>query len=125
MSARPLRRSEGVLVERLDDSLVIYDNQTKQAHALDAAASAVWAEADGRRNVAEVAQAAGLPEGVAVAALDQLAARGLLVTEPGVSRRAMLKHSAVVGGAVAVGAALIETVAIPAAAAHASPHVNI
>jgi hypothetical protein len=119
MSARPQGRSEGILVERLEDGLVIFDTRTDQAHSLDAAAAAVWSAADGTRTVSEIADTTGLGEVSVLAALHELGGRDLLVDPMPVSRRSMLRRTAMVGAVIAA-VPVIETVIIPTAAAHAS-----
>ena len=114
-------RGEGVVVENLDDGVVIYDGSTGQAHSLNGPAARVWSLADGSRNISKIAVAAGLDEAGAIAALDQLGARGLLLkAQNGVSRRWVLSNAAKIGGAAVAAVPLIETVIIPTAAAHAS-----
>jgi Big-like domain-containing protein/coenzyme PQQ synthesis protein D (PqqD) len=120
MSERPLSRTEGIVAEELDDGLVIYDDTTKRAHALNASAARLWSLADGRRTVTELAEKAELDEPRTVAALAELAAAGLLVGPPGISRRTVLRRAAVVGAGAVAAAPIIDTVFIPAAAAHAS-----
>jgi hypothetical protein len=120
MRARPLGRSEGILVEELGDGVVIYDSATHEAHSLDGAATRVWRAADGTRTLEEIAEIAGLDEFGTVAALEELTARGLMAEQqPAISRRKMLRRGALVGAVVAA-VPVIETVVIPTAAAHAS-----
>ena len=80
MSVGPRGRSEGILVERLEDGLVIFDTRTDQAHSLDGAAAAVWSAADGTRTVSEIAETTGVGEVGVLAALEMLGGRDLLVT---------------------------------------------
>lgn len=117
---RPQGRSAGILVETLDAGLVLYDREVDEAHSLDAKAARVWSAADGKRTVVDIAEVCQLDEATAVAALDQLEASGLLMRQPGVSRRALVKRAAVAGAVAVAAAPLIETVLIPTAAAHAS-----
>jgi hypothetical protein len=120
MDPLPQARTEGLIAERLDDGLVIYDRLSDRAHSLDAAAAALWSLADGQRTVRQIARAAGLEEPVARAAIDRLAEKGLLLVEPGVSRRSMLRRAAGIGAGALGAAPVIETLVIPVAAAHAS-----
>lgn len=120
MTERPRARTEGIVAETLGDGLVIYDDTTKQAHALNGSVARVWSLADGRRTLTELAQKAELDEPRTAAVLDELAAAGLLVPPPGISRRTVLRHAAVVGAGAVAAAPIIDTVVIPAAAAHAS-----
>lgn len=120
MDARPQARSEGIIVDKLDDGVVIYDSTTQQAHVLDSQAAEVWRAADGTRTVADLATLSGLDDTAVDDALDQLAARSLLLDSPAVSRRSMLRRSAILGAAAVTAAPLIDTVLVPAASAHSS-----
>jgi coenzyme PQQ synthesis protein D (PqqD) len=120
MESKPKARKQGLVAEPLDDGMVVYDSSSKQAHALDGAATRVWRLADGTRTVAEIAATAVLGEPVTAATLERLATKGLLHADPEVSRRSLLKRTAVVGAGALAVAPLIETLVIPTAAAHAS-----
>jgi hypothetical protein len=120
MDARPQARSDGVIAEPLDDGLVIYDIATQQAHSLDDRAARIWLAADGSRTLPELSRTAEVDEAAALAALDQLAAGGLL--SEGVSRRSMLRRSATIGAAALVAAPVIESVVVPDALAHTSSY---
>lgn len=120
MRIRPLARRDGVVTESLDDGLVLYDSGSHRAHRLDPLAARVWQAADGRHSVDELAEATGLPQASVLASLDQPEAHDLLVTAPGVSRRAALRRGVMIAAAALAAAPLIETVLIPTAAAHAS-----
>jgi aminopeptidase-like protein len=78
VNTAPLARTAGLVVEPIDDGVVVYDEETGRAHALNAGAAAVWSAADGTRDIAAIAQRAGMDPAAAVAALDQLHANGLL-----------------------------------------------
>lgn len=120
MHARLQRRSNDVVIEKLDDGMVIYDRQTDQAHSLDRVAAQVFDAADGTRTETEIARETGLGEASVCEALAQLRARGLLVAANGVSRRTVMRRAVAIGAAATAAAPLIETVIIPTAAAHAS-----
>jgi Coenzyme PQQ synthesis protein D (PqqD) len=120
LGTAPHARTEGLLVESIDTGLVLYDAATSEAHSLDLVAAEVWRAADGTRDAAAIATLTGLDVPQVEAALDQLQARGLLLGSDGVSRRAALRHGAVIGAAAVAAAPLIETLVIPTAAAHAS-----
>jgi hypothetical protein len=124
MDSKPKTRSHGVLVEDLDDGLVAYDSARQQAHALDAAAARVWRLADGTRTVEEISLRAGLHPEVTEATIARLQEENLLVDDPALSRRKLLKRTAVIGAGALAAAPLIETVLIPATAAHASTMVT-
>lgn len=119
----PAARGDGLLIEELGDELVVYDDETKEAHALGPLAAAVFSAADGRRSVAELADRAAerLDRPVSAdevwEALVQLEEHHLL--EPpagGMSRRAFVRRSA----AVAFAAPLITSLAMPSLASAAS-----
>jgi hypothetical protein len=114
------------LIERLDDETVVYDVESKQAHALSALASAVFADADGKTSIGELALAASARLGEPVDerhvldALAQLEERELMVAplrvRNGLSRRDLVRKSAGVGAA-AFAAPLITTIVAPTPAA--------
>jgi hypothetical protein len=120
MEPTPQVRTEGLITERLDDGLVIYDRLSGQAHSLDAAAAALWSLADGTRTVRQIARAARLEETLAQAAIERLAEAGLLLGATGISRRSILRRAAGIGAGALAAAPVIETLVIPVAAAHAS-----
>jgi hypothetical protein len=122
MLDRPQARTEGIIDERVDEDLVLYDRETRTAHSLSAAAALVWERCDGKRSATEIAHECKLEPALADQALAELSERGLLVELPEslISRRQAAKRLAKVGS-VALVAPLIYSVAIPAAAAAASP----
>jgi hypothetical protein len=121
MSGGPLARSEGILVQRIDDELVVYDCVDHAAHCLSAQAAAVWELCDGRRSPADIAAELSVGADAVAHALDELADTALLASPPasGLSRREAAKRFAKIGAA-AISAPLIYSVAIPHAAAAAS-----
>jgi hypothetical protein len=120
---RPLARTEGVVTERVDDEVVVYDQVRQTAHCLSADAASVWERCDGELSPAAIAEELGLEPTVVARALDELDGAGLLDDEglvsPGVSRREAAVRLARVGGA-AFAAPLIYSVAIGPAMAAAS-----
>jgi hypothetical protein len=120
LAAFPRARSTDLASEAIDSEIVVYDGLSKDAHCLAPLAAAVFTAADGRNSVADIAAIAGkrLGEPVDVAsvelALAELDDRGLLESEPGsgVSRRDMLRRTALVGGA-ALAAPLVASLATP------------
>jgi hypothetical protein len=124
---RPVARDEDLLVEHLADETVIYDERTKEAHALSPLASVVFANCDGETTMEQLAALAterlGEPvdEAGVVEALVQLQERDLLAVPPrgDLTRRQMIGKSAVAAGAFA-GASLITTIVAPAAIAGGS-----
>jgi hypothetical protein len=123
MHERPLARSEGVLVERLDDQVVVYDSVSRTAHCLSDGTAAVWELCDGRRSAADIASELGVEVDEVTRALQALGDARLLasfaVAQHGLSRRDAAKRFAKIGAA-AISAPLIYSIAIPHAAAAAS-----
>jgi hypothetical protein len=118
----PVARSENLLFTAVDDEAVIYDQQTKVAHALSPLAAAVYTYANGENTVAEIAELASyrlatqVSESDAQQAVEQLSALDLLEigeAGSGLTRRDTLK----VFGAVGAGAMLVSSVAAPFAMA--------
>jgi hypothetical protein len=129
----PLRRSDDLVIEALDDELLVYDRINKRAHCLSAEAARVWQACDGSRDATTLSGELGLPRDVIRRALDELEAselldRGLELVDvvPGngngraVTRRELAVRSAKVGTAVAT-APLILSITAPTAMAAATP----
>jgi hypothetical protein len=100
-------RQAGLVVRDLADEVVVYDKECHQAHCLNRTAAFVFRHADGRRTAADIAAllGPGADEELVCVALDQLAAAGLLETDPAPaasvpSRRKVMRH-------VGLGAALL------------------
>jgi hypothetical protein len=125
---KPLARSTGLVIRDLPDEVVVYDRECHQAHCLNRTAAFVFRQAGGRRTAAEIAALVRPDAGVGWvhAALDQLAAAGLLDTgseaaasapaAPAPSRREMLRHFGL-GAAVLAPAVASLLVPTPAEAA--------
>ena len=112
---RPLARSTGLVVRQLPDEVVVYDKDSHQAHCLNRTAAAVFLHADGQRTLSEIAAHIGPGAGhdTVRAALDQLAAAGLLESapaEPVGSRREVLRQ---VGLGAAVLAPIVASLLVP------------
>jgi hypothetical protein len=128
---RPVARSERLVIEQVGDEAVIFDLETRASHALKPLAAAVYAYADGKNTVTEIAELASyrlaqpVTEADATDAVVQLTALNLLegpeieVSRNGFSRRDALKTFAAVGA----GAALVSTVTAGAAMAATSQTV--
>jgi hypothetical protein len=123
VGASPLARAEGIISERVDEELVIYDTHNQTAHALTAAAASVWEHCDGRRSAEQIARELHLGHAIVAQAVAELNECGLLAEAPpdGVSRRIALRRIAKAGGAAIIGAPLISTVVILPASAASSP----
>jgi hypothetical protein len=116
-----------LLVEEVGNETVVYDVETKEAHALSPVAAAVFAGSDGRRSLAELAAFASDRVGAPVTddevwdALVELERCNLL--EPptgGISRRGFVRA----GVAIAASAPLVTSLAMPSIASAASCPVN-
>lgn len=112
---RPLARTEGVVVERLDDEFVLYDQWTEMAHCLSGDAATVWERCDGELTRAEIARELELAPPVVDQAVEELDRLGLLDGSPvgfhGYSRRQATAKLAKVGAA-AFAAPLIYSVVL-------------
>lgn len=133
----PTPRSEGLLVEYAGDETVVYDVESKEAHCLNPLASVVFANSDGQRTVAEMADFAeqrlghAVSEAQVVAAVEELEATSLLDTplrvvacdREGMSRRQMMRKTAFAGAAATVAGGAVMTIAVPTALAGCSKQV--
>jgi hypothetical protein len=111
-------RRHGLVDQTVGNEIVVYDDRTKRAHALDGLSAAVWPYCDGTSIVATVAEELGVGLDDVHTAADELAAAGL-VERSGVSRRSALRRGALVAGGALV-AVPISSVLVPAAAGAAS-----
>jgi len=123
MDHRPKARTEGVVSERIDAELVIYDQHSQRAHCLSADAVSVWERCDGNLSEAQIAHQLALSPAVVERAVTALHECGLLddgpIGEQGYSRREAAFRMAKIGGA-ALAAPLVFTVDVGTAAAAAS-----
>jgi hypothetical protein len=130
MDARPKARTDGVLSERIDDEVVVYDQMTQTAHCLSAEAASVWEQCHGDLSMAEIADRIAVSPEVVERAVDALHDCGLLDDGPGpvdddkasdrdFSRREATLKLARLGGAVFV-APLIYSAAVGSARAAGS-----
>ncbi len=103
MHELPKARTDGVVTERVDGEIVVYDLDNQMGHCLTAVAASVWERCDGRGSPAEIAQALGRPAAGVKQALEELQACGLLDDRSALgeaySRRQEVKRVATVGGA--------------------------
>lgn len=122
---RPRRRTEGFIVEELDDELLIYDTQRDKAHALNDTVALVWKKSTGRVSIDQIArQISDLddPEArreIVLLALRQLQQRKLIEPIPSlpedVSRRDLMRKLAW-AGAVGVSIPVVKSIVAPTAA---------
>jgi hypothetical protein len=119
--ARPLARSDELVVEQLAEEVLIYDQRTDQAHCLSPAAATVWRACDGTRSGEELGAELGLDAATVGRALEELEACGLLDTgtKAGVTRREATTRLARLG-AVGAAAPLIWSIAGPISEAAAT-----
>jgi hypothetical protein len=118
--AFPLARANDLVTETIGSETIVYDGLSKDAHCLAPLAAVVFAASDGRTSIADIAATATdkLEETVNVAdvelALAELEDRDLMIVASGdgVSRRDMLRRTALVGGA-ALAAPLVVSLATP------------
>lgn len=114
----PAAREEGLVIEQLAEETVVYDTETHDAHCLSPLAAVVFAHCDGRTKASELARLASkrlgepVDEASVLDAVTQLEARNLLDVAPGrgMSRRDMIRKSAVVAGTASVAGPLISSV---------------
>ena len=93
----PTARHDGLIVERLDDEVLVFDELAGRGHCLSGDAARVWDLCDGTRSHDGLARDLGLPADALASALAQLDACSLL--EPTIeamvySRRDMSKLAA-------------------------------
>lgn len=119
----PMARSEGLVIEELDDELLVYDLDVDRAHCLGATAGRVWQACDGTTDAATIADRLDLLAEEVTRAFDELDGCGLLQA-PVLDRSAMtrrdLSFKVIMGGAAVATAPLILSIAAPAAAQTAS-----
>ena len=128
----PVARDEGLLVEHVGDETVVFDADSKEAHCLSALAAVVFDSCDGRTSVDELAGIATARLGEPVDdervldALAQLEERDLM--EPrapaGVTRRGVIRKTAVMGGVVAA-TPLITSILAPTSYAATTPGCGV
>ena len=123
MLDRPQARTEGVVFERVDDELIVYDRDTQTAHCLTPDVASVWELCDGHLSVGEIAQRLALTREAVQRSVDALDACLLLdpgpVGPPAYSRRQAAVRLAS-AGAAAFAAPLIYSAAVGSNAAAAS-----
>jgi hypothetical protein len=116
---RPLARTDGLVIERLEDEIVLYDQVSEMAHCLSADAASVWECCDGRLTPEDIARELDLQPPVVERVVEELDGLGLLDGSPvafhAYSRREVTTRLAKVGAAAFV-APLIYSVGISAPA---------
>lgn len=127
----PRARKRGLLVDRVGDETIVFDEERKEAHSLNRMASVVWQQSDGAHSLAQIAaeltKELGVEanEAIVLYALDKLASVHLLEDGAGpeqerpTNRRDAMKRVAAVG-VVAVGLPSVLTITAPTPAMAAS-----
>lgn len=123
-TGHPLARHDGLVIRELPEELLVYDEETHEAHCLNETAASVWKLCDGRTGVPEIAaklSAAGteIDEDVVWLALEDLWKRDLLVGEPAPDDEAAISRSQLLrrtGIAAAVAVPVVMSVVAPKAA---------
>jgi hypothetical protein len=125
----PRARQEGLIIQKLHDEVLIYDQTRHKAHCLNQTAAAVWSHCDGRNSISDIARRAGKDLGAPIndafvwSALKQLAGSKLLedaievtASMKSLPRRQMMK----LGLSAALAAPLIISIVAPTAMAGGS-----
>lgn len=127
--ARPVARTEGLIVEEVDGDVVLYDTERNKAHALNPLAARIWKHCDGERTVTDLTDllAADTPNDAVVNCLSQLERLHLLdagslgnVEGRVLSRRHLLRKVAIGAAAAAVVLPMVTSIVAPSAQAAAS-----
>jgi hypothetical protein len=119
----PLARQQGLVVQKVDAEVLIYDLERHRAHCLNSTAAAIWEHCDGQATIAQIAQHLqmvlhpSLDETVVLHGLRQLSKRHLLAQHlspgAGLSRRDVLRR---VGMAAALTLPVVSSILAPTAA---------
>jgi hypothetical protein len=127
----PRSRRDELLTTKLDDEVVIYDPETKQAHSLNRLAVAVWTHADVADTIEDLNRRVSHDLGVPIDRADVLSAirkldRARLLVDKFVAtgpmtRRQLLGKGGKLGAAAMV-TPLVASALVPMAAAAASPN---
>jgi hypothetical protein len=127
---KPQARKEGLVIQRVEDEVLVYDQDRHKAHCLNQTAAAVWKHCDGKTTVDEMAGLLGKQLGVPVEknvlefGLDQLEKAQLLVAPmsrasngKAISRREVMRR---IGVSAAVALPLVTSIIAPRATAAAN-----
>jgi len=127
----PRARQHGLIVDRVGDEIIVFDEERKEAHSLNRMASIVWQHSDGAHSLSQIAEVltrelhVDASEAIVLYALDTLASVHLLETDGAAelelptTRRDVVKRVAAMGVA-AVGLPAVLTMAAPTSAMAAS-----
>ncbi len=110
----PRQRTQGLIIKRLPEEVLVYDQDRDRAHCLNQSAAAVWEQCDGQTTAAEIARSiqnqtgAIVGEEVVWLALEQLGRDHLLEERvqwpaniPAMTRREAVRRISI-GAAVAI-----------------------
>ena len=130
----PHARSSGLIITDLDPEVIIYDKERDKAYCLNQTSALVWKYANGKRTVAEIAQAmehklhSPVDEQVVWFALQQLEKDRLMRADAalpkqavGISRREFVKKMGMTAVAVTVPAVISMTAPLSAFAQSCLP----
>jgi len=126
----PAARKLGLVIQRLEDEVLVYDTHRNAAHCLNANAALIWGHCDGKRTVSDLTNAMqntgngtigeGQARKLVRLALRQLEAADLLESpiEPpvetnGLTRRQLIKAA---GMAALVAVPMVSSIVAPTAA---------
>jgi hypothetical protein len=126
----PRSRRDDLLSTKLEDEVVIYDPETKQAHSLSRLAVSVWNHSEDASSIEDLQRMVSgevgddIDQSAIVGALRKLERANLLISKAvqkgPITRRQMLSRSGKLGAA-AVVTPLIASALVPVAAAAVSP----
>jgi len=119
----PRQRKQGLIIKRLPDEVLVYDQDRDRAHCLNQSAAAVWEQCDGQTTAAEIARSiqkqtgATVGEEVVWLALEQLGRDHLLeesvhwpASLPAMTRREAVRR---IGIGAAVALPLVTSIIAP------------
>jgi hypothetical protein len=124
----PKARRNHLVVEKVGDETILYDEDRQLAHSLNRSASIVWQNSDGEHSVPQLAQLVGAELGIepndsiVEYALDKLASANLL-DDSSVSRRDVVRRMTF-AGAAALALPVVLSVVAPTEAMAASGGQN-
>lgn len=123
---KPQARKEGLVIQRVEEEVLVYDQDRHKAHCLNQTAAAVWKHCDGKTTVDEISRLLekqlGIPveKNVLEFGLDQLEKAQLLVAPmsrasngKAISRREVMRR---IGVSAAVALPLVTSIIAPRAA---------
>jgi len=120
MKRAPMARKEGLIIERLDGEVLVFDQLSNAGHALTPVVGRVWEACDGSREVTDLAHLLQLDATTVDAAIDELERASLVEMPAGYSRRELSKKAA----KVAVAVPLVYSLHVAGAAAQGTVVCN-